>query len=136
MRLSRAAAAFAAIVVIAACAGGEATGPAGSCIGMFARAQGATYYPHADYAGAPKPSEAGALFAVVQRERKCEMPPVTVTDSAYPVYKHDGPVVDGDAMLLRVGTRLYMRVGSEPGQELVAEYAPGEWVRLVREPAP
>ena len=131
MRLSRAAA-CAALMAIAACAGGDATGPAALCPGMIARVQGADYH----WAGSAAPGEAGPVFDVVKRERKCVDVIGTVTDSVNPVFEHEGPVVDGDAMLLAAGTRLHVRLGTEPGQELVAERSPGEWVRLARKQTP
>ena len=127
MRLTTSVAALGIVVALAACNGGVTT-PSGLCSGApVVRANGAVFA-----AGGPASAdEAGALFATVTRERVCESPPVTVTDSAPPRPRE--PWVDGDGYMLKVGTRLYQRVGSKPGQELVAEVKAGEWVRLVRE---
>ena len=117
---------LAAILALAACAGG-ATGPAALCAPAVVQARGATFA----WADLTTPAEAGELYAVVQRERACEDVIVTVADSAY-TPRQRNPWLDGDAMGLTVGTQLYVRVGSEPGQELVAEQSPGRWIRLTR----
>jgi hypothetical protein len=127
MRITTPVAALGILVAMAACTGGLTT-PSGSCSGApVVRANGAVFAA----SGPASADEAGALFAVVARERACESPPVTVADSAPPRPRE--PWVDGDGYMLKAGTRLYERVGSKPGQELVAERAPGEWVRLMRE---
>jgi hypothetical protein len=125
MRLSRAAAAVAAVVAIAACAGGEATVPEALCPPPMVRAQGNWY----DFAGGTNAGEAGAIVGVVQRAHRCNDTVVTVTDSVNPTpsTSKSEPWVDGDAGGLPVGTRLYERVGSVAGQEIVAEMGGGHW---------
>lgn len=121
-----AAVAAAASFVALACSGGP-TETAASCAPFVTRAQGAVFVG----GGQASAAEAGPVFSVVQRQRKCEDVFVIVTDSAAPAPKRD-PWADGDSFL-PAGTKLYQRAGSEPGQELVVEYAPGEWVRLVKQ---
>ncbi len=124
MRIPKAIAALGVLVALAACNGGP-TAVAGSCVNTpVVQANGAVFTTRGPAAAA----EAGAVVAVVARERGCDTPVITVSDSAAP--RPRAPWVDGDAFLLGVGTRLYARVGSEPGTELVAERTPGEWVRL------
>ena len=132
MRLSRGAAAIVALVVIAACAGGEDTLTGASCPPPMVHAQGIWY----GFAGSASPGEAGAIVGVVQRERssRCNDTVVTVTGSPNPTpsTSRSEPWVDGDASGLRVGTRLYARVGSEPGQQIVAELGDGRWWLFTR----
>jgi len=126
-------AAVLAILAAAACGGGGPTVPSGLCTGeAVVRVNGAVFTGRGS--GSATAAEAGALVTTVARERawRCDDVVITVTDGAAPRPRHD-PWVDGDAMLLKAGTRLYERVGSEPGQELVAERAAGDWVRLVRQ---
>lgn len=126
MRISTSVAALGILLAAAACNGGVTT-PAGLCTGQpVARVNGAVYTAR----GPATASEAGALFSVVKRERTgCDDVIIIVADSAAPRPRHD-PWVDGDASMLRAGTELYQRVGGVPGQELVAQSAMGEWVRL------
>jgi hypothetical protein len=126
MRITTSAAALGILIAMAACAGGLTT-PSGLCTGEpVVQANGAVFMAR----GPATAAEAGALFSVVARERiGCDDVVITVTDSAAPRRRHD-PWVDGDASMLRAGTELYERVGSVPGTELVAQRAPGEWVRL------
>lgn len=125
MRISTFVPVLAALLALA-CEGGVTT-PSGLCSGQpVVRANGATFTAR----GPATAAEAGALFAVVARERTgCNDVIIIVTDSAAPRRRAD-PWVDGDASMLRVGTELYERVGGVPGQELVAQRAPGDWVRL------
>ena len=120
---------LAAILALAACAGGP-TEPARACIGGLVQAGGAIYHLAMTPVTA---AEAGELYVVVQRERGCEDGgAMTVADSAYTPGQPE-PWRDGDANSLPVGTRLYLRVGTEPGQELVAEHSSGTWLRFVRD---
>lgn len=126
MRISTYVAALGTLLAVAACTGGVTT-PAGLCTGEpVVRANGAVFTAR----GPATAAEAGALFSVVARERTgCDDVIITVADSAAPRRRHD-PWVDGDASMLKAGTELYQRVGGVPGQELVAQRAPGEWIRL------
>jgi hypothetical protein len=126
MRISTSVAALGILLAVAACNGGVTT-PSGLCTGdPVVRANGAVFTTR----GPATAAEAGALFSVVTRERTgCNDVVVTVADSAAPRSRHD-PWVDGDASMLRAGTELYQRVGGVPGQEIVAQRSPGEWVRL------
>lgn len=129
MRIPSSVAALGILVALAACGKGGVTTPSGLCIGdPVLRANGANYIGR----GPATAAEAGALVTVVARERSsaCNDVIITVADSAAPRRRHD-PWVDGDASMLRVGTQVYERVGGVPGQELVAQRSPGEWVRLV-----
>ncbi len=124
MRISKPIAALGILVALAACNGGP-TAVAGLCVNSpVVHANGAVFTTR----GPATAADAGAVVAVVARERGCDTPVITVADSAPP--RPRAPWVDGDAFLLSVGTRLYSRVGSEPGTELVAERTPGEWVRM------
>ncbi len=125
MRVSTSIAPLGILVALAACNAGP-TAVAGSCVNSpVVQANGAVFTTR----GPATAAEAGAVVAMVARERGCDTTVVTVADSAAP--RPRAPWVDGDAFLLSVGTRLYARVGSEPGTELVAERTPGEWVRMV-----
>lgn len=124
-----AAAALAALLTAGGCS--EVTiAPAGLCVHAV-QAQGTIFV--LDVSATATAAEAGALFAVVQRERnECiHGMPVTVTDSTPPPPPRE-PWVDGDAFGIPAGTRLYERVGPEPGQQLVAEISPGTWWLLHR----
>lgn len=126
MRNAISAAALAALVAVGACSI-EATMPEALCTGDPAvQAHGAFFTA----VGPAAATEAGPLYVVVTREHTgCQDGTVTVTDSAAP--SPSLAWVDGDAFRLSAGTPVYVRVGTPPGQELVAERAPGEWIRLV-----
>lgn len=130
MRNPTAAAALITLFALGACRQ-EPTGPQASCSGApVVQAQGTIFVA----TGPAAASDAGAVYAVVTRERSdaCNDVIVTVTDSA--AIDNDPaasqPWVDGDATGLKSGTPLYVRVGTQPGEELVAERSPGEWVLL------
>jgi hypothetical protein len=74
--------------------------------------------------------QAGARFAVVQRQRECMDVVTTVEGEPAPVFDS---WVDGDATRLVPGTVLYSAVGHPDGSRLVGQDPERGWVVLDRQ---